>query len=442
MAVVGALTLLGLVALWPRGDAPDLGVPDRRFVDATVVDLQESTCPGIEVDVPTRCQLYDVDVTSGDDEGQSARFAVDPTQFEIPQLAVGDRVVLQVSPNPDAQDPYRYAFSDHQRSTPLLWLLVLFVIVVLALGRLKGLRALAGLAVSLAVLVTFVVPALLRDSPAVLVALVGTVAVAYVALYLAHGFGLLSTLALAGTLVSLAVTTVLAVVMASLTQLSGLASEEAQALRVTAEALDLRGLLVAGIVVGALGVLDDVTVTQVSAVAALRRANPAMRAHQLYAEATHIGRDHVASTVNTLVLAYAGASLPLLLFFAEGGQPTGRIVTGELVAVEIVRMLVGSIGLVLSVPVTTWLAAVVLANTTDTPEPGHGHGHGHGFAVAAPVPGPGFDPRPGFAPGPGGLARPARPLRPSPRGPAPSPSPWEAPWDRPEGGEPEVEPWF
>jgi uncharacterized membrane protein len=219
------------------------------------------------------------------------------------------------------------------------------------------------------------VPALLRDSPAVLVALVGTIVVAYAAIYLAHGFGLLSTLALAGTLVSLAVTTLLAVVMASLTHLSGLGSEEAQVLRVTAEALDLRGLLIAGIVVGALGVLDDVTVSQVSTVAALRRANPALGARQLYTEATRVGRDHVASTVNTLVLAYAGASLPLLLFFAEGNQPVGRLLTGELVAVEIVRMLVGSIGLVLAVPVTTRLAAVVLAHTSHVPDDGHDHSH-------------------------------------------------------------------
>ena len=160
-------------------------------------------------------------------------------------------------------------------------------------------------------------------------------------------------------------------------QLSGLASEEAQTLRFTAQALDLRGLLIAGIVVGALGVLDDVTVSQVSTVAALRRAQPDMGARALYAEATRVGRDHVASTVNTLVLAYAGASLPLLLFFAQGDIPAVRIITGELVAVEVVRMLVGSIGLVLSVPVTTGLAALILTHTELPEDDGHGHHHGH-----------------------------------------------------------------
>jgi uncharacterized membrane protein len=129
---------------------------------------------------------------------------------------------------------------------------------------------------------------------------------------------------------------------------------------VTASALDLRGLLVAGIVVGALGVLDDVTVSQVSIVAALRRANPGLGWRLLYREAMSVGRDHVASTVNTLVLAYAGASLPLLLFFTQGDQPVERLLTSELIAVEIVRMLVGSIGLVASVPITTALAALVM----------------------------------------------------------------------------------
>jgi uncharacterized membrane protein len=249
-----------------------------------------------------------------------------------------------------------------------------FVVVVVAFGRWQGIRALLGLVASGLILVAFVVPALLRDEPALVVALAGTVAVAFVAIYLAHGLSTASTVALAGTIVSLVITTVLAFLAAGATSLNGLTDENAQTLRMTAEALDLRGLLVAGIVVGALGVLDDVTVSQVSTVGALRRANPGLSTVQLYREATRVGRDHVASTVNTLILAYAGASLPLLLFFSQGSQPIGRLLTGELIAVEVVRMLVGSIGLVLSVPITTALAAAVLgADDTDS-HAGHHHG--------------------------------------------------------------------
>ena len=147
--------------------------------------------------------------------------------------------------------------------------------------------------------------------------------IAFIALYLAHGVNIGTTVALAGTLAAWPSPARLAFGVAAATNLTGLADGRAQTLRVTAEALDLRGLLVAGIVVGALGVLDDVTVSQVSIVAALRRANPGLSRRLLYREATKVGRDHVASTVNTLVLAYAGASLPLLLFFAQGDQPVG-----------------------------------------------------------------------------------------------------------------------
>jgi uncharacterized membrane protein len=259
------------------------------------------------------------------------------------------------------------------------WLLGLFVAAVIAVGRWQGVRALVGLALSGLILVLFVVPALLRDESAVLVALTGTIAIAYLALYLAHGFRHTTTVALAGTLVALAAITALALVVAEVAHLSGLANEDAQALRVTASALDLRGLLVAGIVVGALGVLDDVTVTQVSAVAAIKRADPGMDRLRLYREAMRVGKDHVASTVNTLVLAYAGATLPLVILFSQGARSTGRILTSEIVAAEIVRMLVGSIGLILAVPITTALAALVLTGNED-PHGGHDHGHGHDHA--------------------------------------------------------------
>ena len=404
IVVAGALALLGLVALWPRGEAPDLGTQPNTYVDATITAIVDGTCDEIEIDAPGPCQIISAELTSGPDEGDDVTFQVRSTQFEVPPLHDGDDVVLlDVSSSPPE---FRYSFVDFQRTTPLVWLVAAFVVVVVAFGRWQGVRALAGLVASGFILVAFVVPALLRDEPALWVALAGTVLIAFVALYLAHGVTVGTTVALAGTLVSLAVTTGGAFLAAAATNLTGLADGNAQTLRVTAEALDLRGLLVAGIVVGALGVLDDVTVSQVSTVAALRRANPDMPVGRLYREATRVGRDHVASTVNTLVLAYAGASLPLLLFFAQGSQPIHRLVTGEVISVEIVRMLVGSIGLVLSVPITTWLAAVALGADDDV-DHGHHHGHVHDHGPAQPAgvlsgPGPGDVPVPGrgAAPGP------------------------------------------
>jgi uncharacterized membrane protein len=378
VVIVGGLAALGLIAFWPRGDAPDLGAQPNTYVDATVTGIDDDTCQDPEIDAPGACQIVTAELTSGPDAADTITFEVRATQFDVPELAVGDEVVLLDVATSPAQ--YRYSFVDYQRSTPLLWLVATFVLVVVAFGRWQGVRALVGLAASGAVLVAFLVPALLRDEPAVPVALAATVVIGFIALYLAHGVNTGTTVALAGTLLSLAITSGLAFAVAAATNLTGLADSQAQTLRVTAEALDLRGLLIAGIVVGALGVLDDVTVSQVSIVAALRRANPGLAPRLLYREATKVGRDHVASTVNTLVLAYAGASLPLLLFFAQGNQPAGRLITSELISVEIVRMLVGSIGLVASVPITTALAAVVLGPGEDV----HAHDHGWGDGIESP----------------------------------------------------------
>jgi len=359
LAIV-ALAGIGLVALWPRGEPPDLGTIPVRYVDGTVVEVRDQTCPGVEAAGDVPCREVEVELTSGPDQGTLAVFVALETQVEVPELAVGQGIVLRDAYDTTLEE-FRYGFHDVQRTTPLVWLAVAFGAVVVLFGRWQGVRALVGLALGVAVLAGFLVPARLRDEPAVLVALVAGVAVTGCALYLAHGFTAGTTIALLGSLASLVLVVLLALVAVRAAGITGLGDAESQVLSVTASALDLRGLLVAGIVVGVLGSLDDVTVTQVSTVAALRRADPALTPRQLYAGAIRVGRDHVASSVNTLVLAYAGASLPLLLFFAQGDQPVGRVVTGEVVAVEVIRMLVGSIGLVASVPLTTALAAVVLA---------------------------------------------------------------------------------
>jgi len=353
VVIAGALAVLGAVAFWPPGDAPDAGPAAPGYVDATVTAVDHGS--------------FTAELTSGPDRGDTVEVAVrtaEPGEPDaggpagaVPDVEVGDEVVLiDVASSPQR---YRYSFADVQRGSSLLWLAAVFVLVVVAVGRWRGLRSLLGLAAGGAVLVAFLVPALLHDRPVVPVVLAATAIMAFVALYLAHGVNLGTTVALAGTLTSLALICGLALLAAEMAELTALADSRVRTLPL-GDALDLRGLLVAGIVVGALGVLGDVTVSQVSIVAALRRANPGLPRRVLYLEATRVGRDHMASTVNTLVLAYAGAALPLLLLFAQGDQPAGRLVTGELISVEIVRMLVGAIGLVASVPVTTALAALVL----------------------------------------------------------------------------------
>ena len=364
---LGAITVVGLVVFWPRGSAPDLrpaGVT-VEYVDATVLTVHDTTCGSADTPAPQDCQAVTARVTSGPHKGDTAVFEIPTSQFNAPTLKVGDKVVL--IDNPTAAPEFRYTFSDFQRNVPLLALFVLFAVVVIAFGRWQGFRALLGLVASLAVVLVFLLPSLLRGNAALPVALVASFLVAYLALYLAHGLNPNTTVALLGTLASLVVIAALATLFVHLARLTGLSDEAAQVLRVTAEAVDPRGILIAGTVIGALGVLDDVTVTQVSAVSELRRADATLGRRDLYRSAVRIGQDHVASTVNTLVLAYVGASLPLTLLFLQGGAPWGRVAAQEVVAVEIVRTLVGSIGLVLSVPFTTALAALAMADPrTDT----------------------------------------------------------------------------
>jgi uncharacterized membrane protein len=220
---------------------------------------------------------------------------------------------------------------------------------------------------SLLVIIMFVLPAVLEGANAVAVALVAAGAIAFLALFLAHGVNLATAAALLSSIASLAVTAILAWIFVRLANLTGLANESIGFLGALGTDLNPEGLLLAGVVIGSLGVLDDVTVTQVSAVWELKRARPDANTADLYRRAVRIGRDHISSTVNTLFLAYAGAALPLLLLFQEAGQSISSVATREVVAVEIVRALVGSIGLVASVPISTALAAAVIGSRVARP---------------------------------------------------------------------------
>jgi uncharacterized membrane protein len=275
-----------------------------------------------------------------------------------PELSRGDGIVVSFSP--DAPPELAFQLADLQRTRPLLVLAALFGLAVVALGRWRGLLALVGVGVSLVVIGAFLLPALLDGRDPLLTALVGASAIAFVSLFLAHGPNERTAVALLGALSALALTGVLGAVFVAATRLTGLADEEATLLQVAAGGIDAEGLLLAGIVIGAMGVLDDVTVTQVAATWELKRAAPGFGPLELYRRSVRVGRDHIASTVNTLVLAYAGASLPLLLLFTQAERSLGDVLTGEVVATEVVRTLVGSIGLVAAVPLTTALAALVI----------------------------------------------------------------------------------
>lgn len=372
LVLVGAaalVTIAGLALLWPTGDPGDrlleVGVI-REVYDARVVRVDVGPCPGAGPGAEVRCQQVSFRLLEGPDRDSVVEQNI-PISLGSPELEPGDQVVM--GRQPDVDPAFEYSFLERKRTAVLFWLALVFALAVVALGRLRGLAALGGLAVSFVVLLQFVLPAVLDGRSPFLVAVVGSSAIAFVALYLAHGFRLMTTVALLGTLASLALTAALAAVFVGLARFTGLSTDEAGLVTIGASQVDLKGLVLGGVVIGALGAIDDMTVTQASAVWELRAANRTWGRRSLFRSGLRIGRDHVASTVNTLALAYAGASLPLLLLFVLSKQSLGSVANGEVVAVEIVRTLVGSIGLVASVPLTTWLAARMVPDAPELPVP-------------------------------------------------------------------------
>ena len=367
LAPLVVLTLVGLVVLWPDSK-PDLGDGAgvaAQLIDGRILDRTELPCEG-DPEGDVTCLLLKIRLDEGPDAGDEILLDATTGTRGAPTFGVGSDVVLGYEPSAPAGSEYFYA--DQERDRPLFALGLVFAVFVVALGRWKGLSALGGLLVSLAVLVWFLLPALLAGSSPLAVAVVGASVIMFASLYLAHGVNARTSVALIGTLASLVLTGLLAAAFIGASRFTGLAGDEATFLSSVAGQVDLRGLLLAGVIIGSLGVLDDVTVTQASAVWELHRANPLYGVRELYTSGLRIGRDHIASTVNTLVLAYAGASLPLLVLFTLSGRGLAEVLTGEVIAQEVVRTLVGSIGLVASVPVTTWLAAVVVRRSHDAEE--------------------------------------------------------------------------
>lgn len=363
--IVGALAVGGLLAQ-PRaaaGGGADQG-PDVTVRAAELVAVAPADGP-----VDTAGLAPDAEplvVTARLDDGREVTFdMIDETGDTF---RVGQAVRLTEAQGPEGTTTWYV--SDIRRERPLIVLCGVFLAAVVLFGRWQGVRALVGLAITLGAVVVLVVPALLAGSDPLVVASCAAVAIMVVTLYLAHGITPKTTAAVLGTLVALAITVGLSALWIELASLTGLANEEARLASVSVGGLSLSGLLLAGIIIGTLGVLDDVTIAQSSTVFQLRAADPTASIPTVFSRAMTVGRDHVASTINTLFLAYAGASLPLLILFSGSPDPLGVIVSSELVATEIVRALVGSVGLMASVPLTTllaaWLADVPVVRADDT----------------------------------------------------------------------------
>jgi len=341
---------VGLVVLVPK-EAPDIDLTALGFADeaipATVVSVANDPC-SYSADLMCHQVAFDL----GDGGGPVVQeFSEGEGQ---PVFETGDAVFINVTEFDDGTVSYQYA--DRDRRVLIAGVVLLFALAVVALARSRGLFALFGLTASVIVLLLFIVPAIVAGRDAVLVALVGGGAIALISLYVTHGPNPLTHVAAIGAFGALGITVALSWIVLLLARFSGFAGEEAFYLTAV-PGIDLSGLLLAGIVLGTIGALDDVTVTQASTVWELRSANAQLGSADLFAAGLRVGRDHIASTVNTLLLAYAGAAMPLLILFSLSGLTLGSMVSSEVVAVEIVRTVVGSIGLVAAVPLTTFLAA-------------------------------------------------------------------------------------
>lgn len=381
VVVVACAAAAGMVALWPdREQLPDASDELEELVLGEIVgyDEYDVVLPTAEMSDHLDDHFDDVWSDVGDgflpygDSGRRADIQIElrdgPNAGELilleglmldgyPELASGDRVLLDRVPDPSGG--VQYLITDLERSSTL-WLLVgLFLVAVIAVGRWHGLRSLLGLGLSLVIVVAFVVPAILAGRSPALVALVGAVTIMIITLYLVHGVNEMTTAAIVGTTAALVITVGLGVWFVSQSRITGFASDDAIFASFAVGGLDLQGLVLAGLIIAALGVLDDVTISQASTVFVLHDTDPSLRWTTLFGRAMRVGRDHIASVVNTLFLAYAGASLALLVLFSTSGVSTAELLNSEIIAEELVKIIVGSLGLIAAVPITTALAAKV-----------------------------------------------------------------------------------
>lgn len=359
--VVLVLAVVAGVLLWPyftRVDLPDVQMATfgSETARARVTEIIEEG----EIDLGGTIQRYQiarVELLEGDYRGILMEMDYGRRQVlsSSVYLRPGDSILVTIGSRPDGV--LTVYFVDFVRSDSLLWLTAIFVVVILIISRWKGLRSLLSMAFSLLVIIGYIIPHILAGEDPLWVSIIGSVILLGVTLYLTYGWNLKTHAAVVSMIFVLFITGTLATLFVFFTKLTGSGDENALfLLQMLSTQINLRGLLLGGMIIGALGVLDDLVTTQASAVFELRRANESLGFRELFRAAMRIGQDHVAATVNTLVLAYAGAALPMLLMFSLGGGNLGFLVNFEFIAEEIVRTLVGSLGLVTAVPLTTAIA--------------------------------------------------------------------------------------
>ena len=337
---VGALTIIGAIVVWPQDTSYRGSIPTKwegaEWVTATVVEGEG--------------EFGELLAVVGDGEPQPM-FGTENVTL-VPE--VGDRVIALSIPEEGL------VFTDFERSSPMIALFIVYIVLVVAIAWWRGIGSLLGLFIAFGIVIFFTVPSLFDGHHPLVVGLVTGSGALFVLLYLAHGPNARTTTAYLGTLAGLVVTAFLAWWAVSASKLTGLWNEAGLHLEFLDRGVSLQGLILCGVILAGLGVLNDVTVTQASAVWELRAARPEISRYELYTRGMRIGRDHIASTVYTIAFAYVGAALPTIMLVSLYDASMSATLTSVDIAEEIIRTLVGSIGLVLAVPLTTAIGAVVV----------------------------------------------------------------------------------
>ncbi|MCW2753964.1 MAG: YibE/F family protein [Marmoricola sp.] len=374
LAVVAVATIVAVVVLWPDSGTVDklrseaqYAAPGVTFQKARVTGVQKP-CPqtpsggqtgsGSQSRATPTCGMITTVVADGPDAGRTEVVGVPPAVAQS-GLSSGDTVRLMRVPGA-AGGAASYSFDDVVRIQPLLILALFFVLIVALVARLRGILALVSLGFGGLVLLKFMLPALLSGSSGVGVSLAGSAAIMFVVLYLAHGLSVRTSAALAGTLVGVGITAGIGQLAIHGANLSGFSDESSALLSAFAGSISFQGLFTCALVVAGLGVLNDVTITQASAVWELREAGTDLTRRELFASAMRIGRDHIASTIYTIVFAYAGSALAVLLLLTLYNRPIFELLSTEAISEEVVRTLASAIGLVLAVPITTAIAVLTV----------------------------------------------------------------------------------
>jgi len=334
--------------------------PSEEKYEGVVIKVIEDKIIEIFEGTKQPYQKVEVEITSGALKGKRIKAELGRiiVSNDAQKLKVGDNILISHLKKIDGSD--EFLVEDFVRRNNLYILAALFFAAVILIGGIKGFTSFLGLIITFVILLKYIIPQIIEGGNPVFIAIIGSFMILTTTLYLAHGISYKTTSAVFGTTISLVITGFLAWFFVDFTKLSGFVSEQAAFLSVFPNVtLNLQGILLGGIIIGALGVLDDITVSQAAVVFELNDTNKDLTFKDLYKRGINIGKDHIASLVNTLVLAYSGASLPLLLLFTlNGGEPINILINRELIASEVVRTLVGSLGLVAAVPITTAIAAL------------------------------------------------------------------------------------